>query len=249
MKYLKRLWQIAPRILRSLLITFLVITMAGFTTAALGAKSQSLPGIPPATSLPPQPSDTGLMAQALPHSYSIPSACSVPIIPAIITPEEVELRQYQVNFAKFIEQGADVGYQAGVVYRPDVLAIQRFRLDCEIMLLRAQQILAAQDAANAEDRVEPIFDTTVTPKEVELRKSQFEIAKQIDNTEVVAQQEGVGTPDQLWSARRNRIDADILLTQATIQLRMQNELQDRQQITENRQQIAEDEQQIIEEGL
>ncbi|MEA5465701.1 hypothetical protein [Leptothoe sp. PORK10 BA2] len=220
MTYLKRLWQIAPRILRSLLTVVLLVTVAGFSTAAMGAQTQPSPAIPAAAS--PHPSDTRLATRTIPTVYSVPSTCSVPIIPAIVTAEEIELRQYQLDFAKFIEQEAELDHKVNLTSQRDLLSIERFRLDCEIMLRRAQQILAKQNAEGAENRVDPPFDITITAEEVELRKRQFELAKQIDNDEIIAQEAGVASLNQLWSARRNRIDADILLTQAAVQRSMQN---------------------------
>ena len=206
MKQLKHMWQFAPRILKSLLIAVLVIAVAGFSTAAVGVGTQPLPADP----LP----DSRLMARALSGAYTIPAACSVPIIPALVTEAEIELRQYQADFARFIEEQAELDHEVNLTSQRDVLAIEKFRLDCEIRLTRAQQVLQSNN-------IEPKFDIAITPREVELRKRQFELAKQIDNDAVVAQEAGVASLNRLWSARRGRIDADILLTQATVQQKMQ----------------------------
>ena len=82
------------------------------------------------------------------------------------------------------------------------------------MLTRAQQALQSNN-------IDPTFDIAITPQEVELRQRQFELAKQIDSDAVVAQEAGVASLNRLWSARRARIDADILLTQAKVQQRLQ----------------------------
>lgn len=211
MKDIKHLWKLAPTVLRSLLIAVLVIAVAGFSTAAVGVGTQPL-AIP--SSAPPPQSDSRLIARALSGAYTIPTACSVPIIPALVTEEEIELRQYQADFAQFIEEQAELDREVNLTSQRDVLAIRKFRLDCQIMLTRAQQALQSNN-------IEPTFDTAITPQEVELRKRQFELAKQIDSDAVVAQEAGVASLNRLWSARRARIDADILLTQATVQRRMQ----------------------------
>ena len=210
---MKHLWKLAPTVLRSLLIAVLVIVVAGFSTAAVGVGTQSLPAIPSSASPPPQP-DSRLIARALSGAYTIPTACSVPIIPAIVTEEEVELRQYQADFASFIEEQAELDSEVNLTSQRDVLAIRKFRLDCQIMLTRAQQALQSNN-------IDPTFDIAITPQEVELRQRQFELAKQIDSDAVVAQEAGVASLNRLWSARRARIDADILLTQAKVQQRLQ----------------------------
>ena len=213
MKDIKHLWKLAPTVLRSLLIAVLVIVVAGFSTAAVGVGTQSLPAIPSSASPPPQP-DSRLIARALSGAYTIPTACSVPIIPAIVTEEEVELRQYQADFAQFIEEQAELDSEVNLTSQRDVLAIRKFRLDCQIMLTRARQALQSNN-------IDPTFDIAITPQEVELRQRQFELAKQIDSDAVVAQEAGVASLNRLWSARRARIDADILLTQAKVQQRLQ----------------------------
>ena len=213
MKNSKHLWKLAPTVLRSLLIAVLVIAVAGFNTAAVGVGTQSLPAIPSSASPPPQ-SDSRLIARALSGAYTIPTACSVPIIPAIVTEEEVELRQYQADFAQFIEEQAELDSEVNLTSQRDVLAIRKFRLDCQIMLTRARQALQSNN-------IDPTFDIAITPQEVELRQRQFELAKQIDSDAVVAQEAGVASLNRLWSARRARIDADILLTQAKVQQRLQ----------------------------
>lgn len=211
MKDIKHLWKLAPTVLRSLLIAILAIAIAGFSTAAVGVGIQ--PSAIPSSAPPPQ-SDSRLMARALSGAYTIPTACSVPIIPALVTEAEIELRQYQADFARFIEEQAELDRQVNLTSQRDVLAIEKFRLDCEIMVTRAQQVLQSNN-------VEPTFDIAITPREVELRKRQFELAKQIDNDAIIAQEAGVASLNRLWSARRARIDADILLTQAMVQQRMQ----------------------------
>lgn len=212
MKYLKHMWQFAPRIVRSLLIAILVIFVAGVSTTALGAA----PKVPQPQSILKQ-SDSGLSTRrrTSPGIYTVPSSCSVPIIPSIVTEEEIKLRQYQVDFVKYIEQQAKLDQEATLTSTQDVLAVEKFRLDCEIMLLRAQQILQADDT-------EPLPELPITNQEVELRKRQFEIAKQIDEDELIAQQAGLASLNNVWKARQERTDAEILLLQATTQQKMQD---------------------------
>lgn len=204
MKHLKPMGRFAPRVLRSLLIAVLVVTMTGISTVALAARHQT----PPLQSAL-EPSDAQLIARALPGVYTIPASCSVPIIPAILTETEVELRQYQADFAKFIEEQAKLDEAAALTHERDVLAIERFRLDCDIRVLQAKQILQAASTP-------PLPNLPVTLQEVELRQRQFDLAKQIDNYEALAQEAGVASIDRVWRARRNRIDAEILLLQATV---------------------------------
>ncbi|MEO1182443.1 MAG: hypothetical protein AAFX51_16705, partial [Cyanobacteria bacterium J06636_28] len=143
MKDIKHLGKLAPTVLRSLLIAVLVIAVAGVSTAAVGVGTQP-PPIPSSASPPPQ-TDSRLIARALSGAYTIPAACSVPIIPALVTEDEIELRQYQVDFAKFIEEQAELDRQVNLTSQRDVLAIEKFRLDCEIMLTRAEHILQSNN--------------------------------------------------------------------------------------------------------
>lgn len=204
---MKRLWQIAPKVLRSLLIAILVVIMAGASTGAWGADG--------ARSQPEQSDSQLIAARALPGSYSVPSTCSVPIIPALVTEKEIKLRQYQFDFAKFIEEQANLDREAALTMNRDVLSIERFRLDCEIMLLRAKQILDSNSDY-------PLPAVKITPQEIELRKSQFDISKQLDEEESLAQEVGVASLNRVWSARRSRTNSEILLLQATVQKRLQD---------------------------
>ncbi|MEM9483116.1 MAG: hypothetical protein AAGA83_05435 [Cyanobacteria bacterium P01_F01_bin.116] len=187
-------------------MAILVIIVAG--TAVLGASNSQQ-----AVELP---ASSQIAARALPGIYSVPSSCSVPIIPAIITEQEIELRQYQLDFAKFIEEQATLDKEAALTSSRDVLAIEKFRIDCEIMVTRAKQILTSED-------VSPLPTIQVTPQEVELRKRQFEIAKQIDEEEATAQEAGVASLNRVWAARRSRTDSEILFIQAKIQEKLQEE--------------------------
>lgn len=196
----------APKILRSLLIAVLIVTMAGMHSVTLAAR-RTAPQVP-------VPSDTQLMAaRALPGVYSVPSSCSVPVIPAIVTENEIELRQYQADFAKFIEEQAKLDREASLTLQRDVLAIEKFRLDCDIKVMQARQSLGS---------TAPLPSVPATPLVVELRKRQLAIAKQIDAEETVAQEAGIASINSVWAARRTLIDTEILLLQATVQQRLQN---------------------------
>ena len=200
---MKRLWQLIPILLRSLLIAGVVVIIAGVSTAMSAAQRSP--------ALPTSSEHTPLIARALPGVYSVPSSCSVPIIPSIVTPEEIELRQFQADFAKYIEEQADLDRQANLTNSQDVLAIEKFRLDCEIKVLQAQQILTAPASSTASP------NSGITAQEVALRKRQLDIAKQIDDGEIIAHDAGVASLNRVWTARRDRIDAEILMLQATIQ--------------------------------
>ncbi|MEM7064332.1 MAG: hypothetical protein AAF572_14345 [Cyanobacteria bacterium P01_B01_bin.77] len=192
--------------MRSLLIAVLIITLAGLHSTTLAAR-HIMPQIQNSA-----PSDPQLMAaRALPGVYSVPSFCSVPIIPAIVTEDEIELRQYQADFAKF----AKLDREASLTLQRDVLAIERFRLDFEVKVLQAKQSLQTGSSV-------PLPRVPVTPQEVELRKRQVAIAKQIDAEESVAQEAGIASINSVWAARRTLIDTEILLLQATVQQRLQN---------------------------
>lgn len=211
MKDIKHLWKLAPTVLRSLLIAALIFTMTGIHSATLAARHPTPQGQNPVVS-----SDNPLMAsRALPGVYSVPSSCSVPIIPAIVTESEIELRQHQADFAKFIEEQAKLDRAASLTLQRDVLAIERFRLDCEIKVLQAKQGLQTNSTV-------PLPNVPVTPQEIELRKRQLAIARQIDAEEGVAQEAGIASINSVWAARRTRIDAEILLLQSTVQQRLQN---------------------------
>ena len=197
--------RLAPKALRSLSIIILAIILAATSTAAIAARG-------PAT---PSPVNTEpLIARApLPGVYTVPSSCSVPIIPALLTPDEIELREYQADFAKYIEEQATQEQEVNLTAERDVLAIERFRLDCEIILLQARQLL---------DTDTPVLvGPKVTDQEIELRKRQVQLAQQIDDKEIVSNEAGVASLNRVWTARRARIDAEILLLQATVKQRLQ----------------------------
>ncbi len=208
MKTLKRLWLLLPGLLRSLLIAGLVVIMTGISTKALGAQRQ-----PAQLSRP----DSHLMARALPGVYVVPQSCSVPIISSIVTEKEIELRQYQADFAKYIEEQAELDRQANLTSSQDLLAIEKFRLDCEIKVLQARQMLEAGNQQSSQFTLE----LAVTSREVSLRKRQLEIAKQIDHDEIISHEAGVVSLNRVWTARRDRIDAEILMLQATVKQEMQ----------------------------
>ena len=182
--------------------------IAGFSTAMAGMKT---PAQVPSKQLNIDPTNRPRVS---PGIYTVPSSCSVPIIPSVVTEDEIELRQYQVNFTKYIEQQAKLDQESALTSTQDVLAIEKFRLDCEIMLLRAQQIVQAENSL-------PLPEPPITDKEVELRKRQFEIAKRIDEDEAIAQQAGFASLNSVWKARQERTDAEILLIQAVAQQKMQ----------------------------
>ncbi|MDV3349312.1 hypothetical protein D0962_01555 [Leptolyngbyaceae cyanobacterium CCMR0082] len=228
MKNSQRTWRFAPNVLQSLIVAILCIGLA--SVSAMGARMPaSFPlhssnggdgqsSLESSSESSQSSSDVRLIARALPGVYAVPSTCSVPIIPSIITEEEIQLRQYQTDFAKYIEEQAELDRQAALTAKRDVLSIEKFRLDCEIMVLHAKQLLEAKDMAL------PLSEPTVTSQEVAFRKRQFQIAKEIDNDEIIAHEAGVASLNRVWTARRERIDAEILLLQATVQ----QEAQDRQ---------------------
>ena len=83
------------------------------------------------------------------------------------------------------------------------------------MLLQAKRLLES-------DNTLPALPATVTQQQIELRKRQFEIAKQIDAEAAIAQEAGVASLNRVWAARRTRIDSEILLVQAIVQERLQD---------------------------
>ncbi|MEM1251154.1 MAG: hypothetical protein AAGI69_01885 [Cyanobacteria bacterium P01_H01_bin.21] len=209
MKYVKHMGRLAPKALRSLII-ILVVILAATSTAAIAARGPVTPSSPVDRAVNTEP----LIARApLPGVYTVPSSCSVPIIPALLTPDEIELREYQADFAKYIEEQATQEQEINLTAQRDVLAIERFRLDCEIMLLQARQLLDSDTSI--------LIGPKVTDQEIELRKRQVQLAQQIDDKEIVSHEAGVASLNRVWTARRARIDAEILLLQATVKQRLQ----------------------------
>lgn len=70
-----------------------------------------------------------------------PSSCSVPVIASAITTQEIQFRERQIEIAKEHEKAAERKNQAGIGTRLDVLDAERVRLNCEILLLQAKQLL------------------------------------------------------------------------------------------------------------
>lgn len=207
MTHIKQLWQLTPKVLRSLLATVLIIILAG--SSVLGAQRDVTP--------PHQPNSQLISRRTSPGFYTAPSSCSLtaPLVPALVTAEEIGLRQFQIDFAKFIEEQAKLDQEAGLTLSRDVLNIQKYRLDCEIVLLKAKQALAGNGTFS-------LPDTAVTTQELELRKRQFAIAEQVDEDATLSQAEGLVSLNTLWTSRRDRIDSEILLLQATVQKRFQD---------------------------
>lgn len=205
-------------------MAILVVVVAGGTMLGAQNSASLNPSIPDSSSILepysiPESSAPQLMARALPGAYSIPPSCSVPILPSILTEEEIKLRQFQADFAKYIEGQAELDQAAALTTLQDVMAIKKFQLDCEIKVLRAKEILRI-------GRPQPTPDElAVTDQEIELRKRQLAIAKQLDDDEIVAHEAGLVTLNRVWTARRNRIDAEILLLQATVKQKNQSEQQ------------------------
>ncbi len=162
-------------------------------------------------------SDSRLIARALPGTYSVPTTCSVPIIPSILTAEELELRQFQADFAKYIHEQAKLDQEVAITTLQDVLAIEKFQLDCEIKVIQAQELLRAGLPQPTPEEL------AVNAKEVELRKRQLAIAKRLDDDEIIAHEAGAVSFNRVWAARRARIDAEILMQQATVKQKMLNE--------------------------
>lgn len=231
MKNFKTMGQLGPKMLRSLFLAILVVIVVGSSTTVVAARhgvvqlQAPLASTSPRQIDPDQPDSSQpdfkqtsphLLARALPGVYTVPSSCSVPIIPEIVTEAEVQLRQSQAAFAKFIEEQAKLDQAVALTAQRDVLSIEKFRLECEIMVLRAQQQLMTADGT----KVAP--DLVITPEEVELRKRQFAITNQIDSEEIEAHDAGVASLNRVWFSRRDRIDAEILLLQASVQLQRQN---------------------------
>lgn len=67
--------------------------------------------------------------------------CSPPIISSVITTEEIILREQQVIIAKELERYQKRLYQAGLSGHDDVIRLEHFRLNCEIVLLQAKQLV------------------------------------------------------------------------------------------------------------
>ncbi|MEM6253119.1 MAG: hypothetical protein AAF821_09370 [Cyanobacteria bacterium P01_D01_bin.156] len=206
MKQLKQVWSLAPKVTRLLLIAIIAIAVGSSVMAAQ-------PNLPVT-----QPTKTQLLSRRTsPGIYSAPSSCSMaaPVVPALVTVAEVERRQFQADFAKFIEEQAKIDQEAGLTFNRDVLTIEKYRLDCDILAVQARQVLQA-------DRNFPQPDVPITDLELVLRQQQFDIAEQIDEETTLAQEAGLTSLDRLWQARRDRIDSEILWLQAKEQKRLQD---------------------------
>lgn len=208
MKHIKKMGQRTPKVLRSLLIAILVVIVAGGT--ALGAERHT-------SNLHQVGTQLISRRRTAPGVYSVPSNCSLaaPIVPALITDEEVELRQFQADFSQFIEDQAKLDEAAGLTFDRDVLAIEKYRIDCEIMVLKAKQILATGG-----DFTLPAIP--ITEEEIALRKRQFAIAEEIDEEAALSQAAGIASLNSVWRSRRERIDTEILWRQAQTQKKLQD---------------------------
>ncbi|MBW4599709.1 MAG: hypothetical protein KME29_08845 [Calothrix sp. FI2-JRJ7] len=69
----------------------------------------------------------------------LPSTAS--IIPSIITPQEIAIREEQLKIAQELERLATLRNQAGVMTRFQLLQVTHYRLTNEIQLLQAKQLL------------------------------------------------------------------------------------------------------------
>lgn len=76
-----------------------------------------------------------------PQEYSVSLPTSTQLIPLVITPEEIQLREQQVLAAKEMEKDSELLKQAGLGGKNDVLRANSFRLSSEIDLLQAKQLL------------------------------------------------------------------------------------------------------------
>lgn len=76
---------------------------------------------------------------ANPEIVSVPS--SPPLIPVVVTPDEISLREQQVQIAKEIEQDRMRANQAGVATYSEFRQATYSRLSSEIQLLQARQLL------------------------------------------------------------------------------------------------------------
>lgn len=74
-----------------------------------------------------------------PDEFEFPS--SARLIPLTITAEEVALREQQVQVAQELERDMKVRNQAGLATSQEVRRTTYFRLDSEIQLLQAKQLL------------------------------------------------------------------------------------------------------------
>jgi hypothetical protein len=76
-----------------------------------------------------------------PQKDSFLLATSPRLIPLVISPEEIQLREQQLQAVKQIEKDAELLESAGLVRRSDVMRANILRLESEIELLQAKQLL------------------------------------------------------------------------------------------------------------
>lgn len=72
-----------------------------------------------------------------------------PIIPSVISAEEITIREQQITIAKQSERLVEVRSQAGLGTQLDINRAKYFRLTNEIQLLQAKQLLALKQQAES----------------------------------------------------------------------------------------------------
>ncbi len=131
---------------RSLGSILLSLTLVSCSTAP-SSKTAQLTTSPSATAPTPStlPSIPTPSSQAIVNpadaNFTLPLGSLAPVLPDVVTVKEVALREQQVQVAKDLERDVGLMVNAGIGTQVDVLQVNYFRLNSEIQLLQAKQLL------------------------------------------------------------------------------------------------------------
>jgi hypothetical protein len=132
---------------RRLIIFCLAWLLLSCSTTSPSEKTKTTTPIPfinnpptstPSSSVAPQVTE-GSSQSSLDDAFS--AVLSAPVIPSVVTNEEVKMREQQLEFAKDIEYWEQQRFQAGLGRKIDMSRAKYFRLTNEIQLLQAKQVL------------------------------------------------------------------------------------------------------------
>ena len=108
------------------------LLLFGFGATSLLAKGQPTIGT---SGIEASTSNSSAIAERFPWMQL------APVIPSVITSEEVAIREQQIKIINEFELRSRLRIQAGVGSQEDLLAMKYFRLTNQIQLLQAKQLL------------------------------------------------------------------------------------------------------------
>ena len=134
--------------LRSLIALCLACLLVGCDTTSPSGKIQST-AMPSPANLSTTASDSPAPQIVKDGSFddSLP-ATSAPVLPSLVTSEEIAMRKEQLELAKNFERVTKLRYQSGVASINEIGRATYFRLTNEIQLLQAQQLLQQKQQAD-----------------------------------------------------------------------------------------------------